>query len=111
MTATATLLRRGPINGTFTEKAALYRLSEPYIDSGKGFDHLLVSSIEADEFGPRDTLALVANEQGYVFLGENFPYQYEGDSDEKHGHEAALAALGYTLVPNDITVLPAEVDA
>lgn len=104
MTATATLVQRGPINGMYSESAGLYRLSTPFTDNGHEFGHLLVSSIEADEFGPRDTLALVADERGYIYLGEEFPYQYEGDLDDKHGHEAALAALGYTLVP-------AEVDA
>lgn len=94
MTATATLVQRGPINGGFNENAALYALSEPFLYEGSQFDHLIVSTIPADEYGPEDTIALVSTSDGQIFLGGDFPYEKEGEGG---GHVEALNALGYTL--------------
>jgi hypothetical protein len=94
MTATATLVQRGPINGTFSEHAGLYALSVPYAYEGEVFDHLIVSTIPADEYGPEDTVALAAYPDGRVVLGGDFPYELEGAGG---GHAEALEALGYTL--------------
>lgn len=93
MTATATLVQRGPINGGFTENAGLYALSEPLAYEGSEFDHVVVSTIPADGRDPEDTIALAAFPDGRVVLGGDFPYEREGAG----GHEAALEALGYTL--------------
>lgn len=98
MTATATLVQQGPIKGMFTEKAALYELSQPHLYDGQLFDHLVISSIEEDHNGPWSTIAVVASPQGFVFLGTHYPYTHEGPEPDGHGHEAALAALGYELV-------------
>lgn len=94
MTATATLVQQGPINGFFNEGAGLYALSKPFSYEGAEFDHLIVSTIPADEHGPEDTIALVANASGQVFLGGDFPYEREGSGG---GHVEALEALGYSL--------------
>lgn len=101
MTPTATLVQRGPINGMFTEAAALYELSQPFFYEGKLFDHLIVSHLPEDKNGPEDTLALPASPQGFVFLGSDWAYNVAGDV-EGHGHLAALAALGYELVTADV---------
>ena len=94
MTATATLVQRGPINGAFSEHAGLYALSEPFDYEGLQFDHLLVSTIPEEPGWPEDTIALAANADGQVVLGSNFAYEMEGPGG---GHVQALEALGYTL--------------
>lgn len=94
MTATATLVQQGPINGFFSENAGLYALSEPLTYEGSQFDHLVVSTIPADEHGPEDTIALVSDRDGRVVLGGDFLYEREGEGG---GHLEALEALGYTL--------------
>lgn len=93
MTATATLVQRGPINGGFSEHAGLYSLSVPLDYEGSEYDHLVVSTIPADGQEPEDTIALPAFADGRVILGGDFAYEREGAG----GHEAALEALGYTL--------------
>lgn len=102
MTPTATLVQQGPINGMFTEAAALYELSQPFLYEGKLFDHLIVSHLPKDKNGPEDTIALPASPQGYVFLGSGWAYNASGNDSEGHGHPAALAALGYELVTADV---------
>lgn len=94
MTATATLVQRGPINGAFSELAGLYALSEPFDYEGYPFDHVVVSTIPADGQEPEDTIALAAYPDGRVVLGGDFPYEREGSGG---GHAEALEALGYTL--------------
>lgn len=97
MTLTATLVQCGPINGMFTEGAGLYELSQPYLYEGQLFDHLVVSHLPEDHNGPEDTIALPATAQGMPFLGSSWAYNVQGTGAEGHGHQAALAALGYEL--------------
>jgi len=100
MTETATLIQRGPLPGGGTKAAAHYELSQPVVYGGRLYDHVVVSSIEEDSEGPRSTVAVQADERGYVYMDNAvFLYEYEGEEESGHGHAAALAFLGYRVVP------------
>lgn len=92
MTATATALRRGPFNGPFLPHGVLYSLSEPLEHEGRTYDHVIVSAIEEDDWGPAETLVLPADSGAHVhFVMDEFPYLKEGTTD----HVEALEKLGY----------------
>jgi hypothetical protein len=80
----------------FTPKATLYALSEPLNFDGFSFDHVVVSAIAEDAWGPAETIALPASAAGVVYINEGltFPYQEEDTVDKA----AALKALGYEVL-------------
>ena len=95
MTATATKVQDGPFSdGLFTENATLYALSEPFEHQGRSFDHVIVSSVGKDDWGPDETIALPANEAGSAFTAYPFPYMEEGTTDKT----LALNTLGYEVL-------------
>jgi hypothetical protein len=88
----------------FTPRATLYKLSEPLPHDGHVFDFVVVSTVEKDDWGPAETIALPAGEGGVVYLSETeriFAYVKEGSTDKT----LALSTLGYDEV---LEPVPAE---
>lgn len=104
MTATATKVQDGPFaSGLFTENATLYELSAPLSHDGHLFDFVVVSSLEKDDFGPAETIALPAEATGDVYVSEAermFVYIKEDSTDKT----LALNTLGYEVLES----VPAE---
>ena len=96
MTATATLIKFGPIDGGFGTTAALYELSEPVTYCGEDYVKLIVSAIDADATGPASTIALPYGREGFAY---DFETGLFAKWDEKLSHKEALGVLGYELVP------------
>lgn len=97
MTATATKVKDGPFDGrfpSFSERAALYALSEPLEHDGMFFTHAVVSAIPADSWGPQETIVLGSDSEARVFVSDVFPFHKEGMEDKA----GALRALGYEVL-------------
>lgn len=96
MTATATLIKYGPIDGGFSTAGALYALSEPVEYCGQEYTQLIVSAIDEDAMGPASTIALPYGKEGFAY---DFETGLFAKWDEKLSHKEALGVLGYELVP------------
>lgn len=96
MTATATLVKYGPIDGGFGTGGGLYELSEPVEYCGVEYSQLIVSAIDGDAYGPASTIALPYGAEGFAY---DFSTGLFAKWDEKLSHREALGVLGYELVP------------
>lgn len=100
MTATATLIQTGPIDGGFHDSGALFALSEPVTYCGTDYDQLIVSVLGEDLDGPPSAIALPRNEDGFVYdFQAGLFYKNEGSLMT---HEEVLKELGYELVPSSV---------
>ena len=98
MTATATLIQTGPIDGGFEASGALFALSKPVTYVGVEYDQLIVSVIDEDIAGPASAIALPRNENGFAYdFNEGLYFKHEGSLLT---HEQVLNELGYELVPS-----------
>ena len=98
MTATATLIQTGPIDGGFHDSGALFALSEPVTYVGVEYDQLIVSVLDEDIAGPASAIALPRNENGFAYDFETGLF-YKDEGTLKT-HEQVLNELGYELVPS-----------